>query len=136
MNIYDAAKILGLNGDITQDDVLLAYRKAAFKYHPDRNPAGGEMMKAVNAPYEVLKAFSGNVEHKAGDYGEELNRMINAALDIQVTAGGTIMPFGSNAIRVRVKTFVHCIKFLLPKRGFSQLLNSFNSAPELRYELR
>ena len=90
MNIYDAAKILGLNGNITPDDVVKAYRKAAFTYHPDRNPAGAEMMKAVNAACQVLKDYSGTLEHEAGDYGEALNRMINVALDIQTVSGGTI----------------------------------------------
>lgn len=90
MHTKDAAKILGLNGDITPDDVVKAYRKAAFQYHPDRNPAGEDMMKAVNAAYEVLKDFSGNVQHQADNYGEELNRMINVALDIKTRSGGSI----------------------------------------------
>lgn len=90
MNNYDAAKILGLSGEITPDEVVKAFRKAAMKYHPDRNPGGAEMMKAVNQAYQVLKEFSGTLEHEAGDYGEELNRMINAALDIQRKAAGAI----------------------------------------------
>lgn len=90
MHTKDAAKILGLNSDITPDDVLKAYRTAAFKYHPDRNPGGEEMMKAVNAAYDALKDFTGNVEREADDYGEALNRMINVALDIKAKSGGSI----------------------------------------------
>lgn len=60
MNIYDAAKVLDLTGDITPEDVKAAYKKAAMKFHPDINPAGGEMMKLVNAAYDVLKDHTGN----------------------------------------------------------------------------
>ena len=45
MKITDAAKILDMTGTITPDAAKEAYRKAAKKYHPDRNPAGAEMMK-------------------------------------------------------------------------------------------
>lgn len=86
MKIQDALNILGLgNGQIKQEDIKQAYRKAAFKYHPDRNPAGLEMMKLVNGAYEALKDFEGeSVESR--DYGEA----INAALNVIVGLGLTI----------------------------------------------
>ena len=40
MKIQDAAKILNVSGHVTPKDIKAAYRKAAMKYHPDRNPAG------------------------------------------------------------------------------------------------
>ena len=38
------------------------YRQAALKFHPDRNPAGAEMMKIINAAYDVLKDYAGEIE--------------------------------------------------------------------------
>ena len=64
MKISDAAHILGLTGEITAEIVKKAYRAAAQKYHPDRNPAGLEMMKLVNAAFDVLKNWAGNLEAK------------------------------------------------------------------------
>jgi hypothetical protein len=78
MNIYDAAKILGLTGSITPEDIKRAYREACKKYHPDINPAGDEMMKLVNAAYDVLKEFSGELKDKQADYGDALNAALNA----------------------------------------------------------
>ena len=82
MNQYDAAKILGLSGELTPDLVKTAYRQASMKYHPDRNPAGTEMMKLVNEAYAVLKEFSGDVKEQQADYGDLLNEALNAIIDL------------------------------------------------------
>lgn len=82
MNHYDAAKILGLSGEITPDLVKTAYRQASMKYHPDRNPAGTEMMKLVNEAYQVLKDFSGDVKEQQADYGDLLNEALNAIINL------------------------------------------------------
>ena len=82
MNQYDAAKILGLSGEITPELVKTAYRQASMKYHPDRNPAGTEMMKLVNEAYEVLKEFSGDVKEQQADYGDLLNEALNAIINL------------------------------------------------------
>lgn len=83
MNIKDAAKILGLSDHVTPETVLAAYRRAAMKYHPDRNPAGDEMMKAVNAAYESLKDYTGDTEQDSSGaaYGDELNAALNVAVN-------------------------------------------------------
>ena len=82
MNQFDAAKILGLSGEITPDIIKTAYRQASMKYHPDRNPAGTEMMKLVNEAYAVLKDFSGDVKEQQADYGDLLNEALNAIINI------------------------------------------------------
>ena len=82
MNQYDAAKILGLSGEITPALIKTAYRTASKKYHPDRNPAGTEMMKLVNEAYQVLKEFSGDVEEQQADYGDLLNEALNAIINL------------------------------------------------------
>lgn len=83
MTPNDAAKILGLSGDITPKAVKKAYRTAALKYHPDKNQAGAEMMKLINEAFEVLKEFSGNIEHESEEnYSESLNHALNAIIDL------------------------------------------------------
>lgn len=83
INQRDAAKILGINDEINPEIVKAAYRKACFKYHPDRNPAGLEMMKAVNVAYESIKDFTGEVHHDLNDFGESLNDAINFASNLE-----------------------------------------------------
>ncbi len=82
MNIYDAAKILSLVGEITPKEVKTAYIDACKKYHPDRNPAGQEMMKIVNEAFEVLKDYSGSIKEEQSDYGDLLNDALNAVLGL------------------------------------------------------
>lgn len=88
MNIKDALSILGLSAVADQAGIKLAYRKASAKYHPDRNPAGLEMMKAVNVAYKFLTEISYNgaerpIEDEVNaDFGEQLNDAINAVINL------------------------------------------------------
>lgn len=86
MKITDAAKILELSGSVTPETAKEAYRKAAMKFHPDRNPAGAEMMKLVNAAYEVLKDYTGDIAAQASEggnsYPEALNEALNAVIGL------------------------------------------------------
>ena len=53
----DLYSVLGVTKSATDDEIKKAYRKLAFKYHPDRNPgdkAAEEKFKKINAAYEVL----------------------------------------------------------------------------------
>jgi hypothetical protein len=84
MNIYDAAKILNLSGEVNPEITKKAYREASKKYHPDINPAGEDMMKMVNAAYEALKEYVGTLkESKDSDYGEKLNEAIHAIYGLE-----------------------------------------------------
>jgi hypothetical protein len=75
----DALKILGLGINLAFEDIKLAYRKACSKYHPDRNAAGLEMMKLVNAAWQALSDYMpGNEVEEATDLGDELNAALNA----------------------------------------------------------
>ncbi len=84
MHPKDAAKILGLNGELTPEIVRQAYRKACSKYHPDKNPGGLEMMKAVNLAYESLKDTTETIDldESALNYGDELNEALNAIIEL------------------------------------------------------
>ena len=78
LSLLDAAKILGISGEVTPEIVKKAYRLACSKYHPDRNAGGLEMMKSVNVAYDVLKDHTGILEHAASGFGDELMVVINA----------------------------------------------------------
>ena len=87
MKLNDAAQILGLSGEVTREEVKRAYRQAALKFHPDRNPAGAEMMKIINAAYDVLKDYAGEIETEdaageAGNYPEAANEALNAIIGL------------------------------------------------------
>jgi len=95
MHIKDALSVLNLQTSLNLDDIKLAYRRAAAKYHPDHNPAGLEMMQLVNAAYETLKQAAADNkidDHYSTDdiqdYGEALNAALNAiqglGLDIEL----------------------------------------------------
>ena len=53
----DYYSILGIQPNASQDEIKRGYRKAVFRYHPDRNPgdieAAGKFKQALDA-YEVL----------------------------------------------------------------------------------
>ncbi|MGI1678080.1 MAG: J domain-containing protein [Cellvibrionaceae bacterium] len=94
MNIHDAAKLLGVSGTVTQEDIKKSYRQAAQQYHPDRNPAGAEMMKMINAAYEVLKEFNGEIPnsfstdgntHQTSEenYSEAVNEALNKIIHLE-----------------------------------------------------
>jgi hypothetical protein len=93
MKISDALSILGVVGSYTPETIKQAYRKACSTYHPDRNPAGLEMMKMVNQAYDTLRDESGIAQETASrddisSYGEEifnaLSKIINLGFDIEI----------------------------------------------------
>ena len=56
-NKRDYYEVLGVKKDASAEDIKKAYRKAAMKYHPDRNPGDKEAeakFKEVGEAYEVL----------------------------------------------------------------------------------
>ncbi len=88
MKTEEALKLLGLTeGQVTPEDIKTAYRKAAFKFHPDRNPAGLEMMKMINAAYDSVRDFSGDFSatNKTEDFIEKINDALMAIVSLNLT---------------------------------------------------
>ena len=55
-NKRDYYEVLGINRNASDDEIKKAFRKLAFKYHPDHNreEEAGEAFKEVNEAYETL----------------------------------------------------------------------------------
>ncbi len=112
----DALSILGCNAAMTFDEIKMAYRKASAKYHPDRNPAGLEMMKLVNSAWQALSDYVvGSIQPDSDGEALDLGEEMNAALNAIIALGLTIEVCGS-WIWVSGETREH--KELLKEAGY------------------
>ena len=49
-----AYALLGLKPGANRNEITAAWRREAFKYHPDRNPGGAQRMRALNNARDLL----------------------------------------------------------------------------------
>ena len=75
--MQDAYSVLGLREGASLEEVTVAYRKLAKKYHPDLNPGdktAEEKMRHINAAYEQIKSGKtggAKYERADGSYGPQ-----------------------------------------------------------------
>ena len=55
MSTRDYYEVLGISKDASADEIKKAFRKAAIKYHPDKEGGDEAKFKEANEAYEVLK---------------------------------------------------------------------------------
>ena len=62
----DLYALLGLGKGASESEIKKAYRAAALKYHPDRNPGedGEEKFKKIQEAYEVLSDASKRARYR------------------------------------------------------------------------
>lgn len=88
INKIDALKVFGLDGKASFEDIKKAYRKACSQYHPDRNPAGLEMMKVINCAWQSLSDYvEGSVYFDSAqddelNLSEEMSAALNAIIHL------------------------------------------------------
>lgn len=58
MNRTSALRVLGLNGNVGEEDIKKAYKKLAVKWHPDKNQDNKELaeekFKEISQAYQLL----------------------------------------------------------------------------------
>jgi len=57
MDFKRAINLLELSQNFTENDLKKAYHFKCLQYHPDKNPDGEEMFKAITNAYQYLKTF-------------------------------------------------------------------------------
>ena len=116
MNINDALNLLSITSPASQAQIKKGFKAASLKFHPDRNPAGAQMMISINSAYEFLKSLGENVEansdFKTTNYAEELSEVLNSLLALD----GLIIEICSSWIWVGGNTIKHA-KRLGKKEG-------------------
>lgn len=109
MNANDAMNILSLTGTVTQKEIKAAYKKASLEFHPDRNPAGAEMMKVINDAYNSLKNLGETVTSSvvnADNYAHILNEKLNAFFNLNLE--GVEVEICGNWVWLTGNTKPHC----------------------------
>uniref|UniRef100_A0A0N4ZDN2 DnaJ homolog subfamily B member 9 n=1 Tax=Parastrongyloides trichosuri TaxID=131310 RepID=A0A0N4ZDN2_PARTI len=60
--------LLEVSPEASEGEIKKAYRKMALKYHPDKNPTGGEKFKEITKAYDVLSDPQKKKQYDLGGY--------------------------------------------------------------------
>jgi hypothetical protein len=96
MKHSEALRVLGVEANVSFDDMKSAYRKLSMQYHPDRNVMGLEMMKLINGAYQALSDYDFSGVHALEEESElSLSEELSIALNAIAGLGLTIEICGS-----------------------------------------
>lgn len=100
----------------TFEELKRQYKTLAFKYHPDREGGSVEAMQRINAEYDELKKYIGNVHEtadgrtytreEAADVPDNFRAIINAIITFDCTielCGSWLWVFNAYAYRKQLK---------------------------------
>ena len=106
MNYQEALNVFGLSGEITEEIIKKTKKVLALKYHPDRNPAGNEMMQIINAAYDFLIAnFAKFSTYQASpDQAYDYSEVVNNALNELMKMNGLILEILGNWVWISGET--------------------------------
>lgn len=90
VNSDDYYRVLGVDKSASEKDIAKAYKKAALKWHPDKNPDGNteDQFKKVTEAYEVLSD-----KEKRRTYDQFGKQALNGAAGPNMNGGGRQMNF-------------------------------------------
>jgi molecular chaperone DnaJ len=77
---------LGVSADASQEEIKIAYRKLALKYHPDRNPGNAKaeaQFKLVNEAYQILSDDTKRAVYNFDSRVTEAHKTYQTKFDVQ-----------------------------------------------------
>jgi len=129
MHISECYRLLGIPRNATLDDIKVAYRRLARKYHPDVNqddPSATDKFRLVQEAYKMLKdadKSDGTNTTAANSYGANVWRSPASTTPVQTTTKKTTEPPKAQPkVRVEVKQV-------------NNQVDPINSDPELKLKL-
>jgi hypothetical protein len=131
MHISECYRLLGIPRNATLDDIKVAYRRLARKYHPDVNqddPSATDKFRLVQEAYKMLKDADKSDGASTGangtsSYGANVWRSPAATTPVQTTTKKTTEPpKAQSKVRIEVKQV-------------NNQVDPINSDPELKLKL-
>jgi hypothetical protein len=134
MHISECYRLLGIPRNATLDDIKVAYRRLARKYHPDVNqddPSATDKFRLVQEAYKMLKDAdksdgASTDAHGTSSYGANVWRSHPATTPIQTTTKKTSEPPKTPKAQPKVKVEV---------KQVNNQVDPINSDPELKLKL-
>ncbi|MEI6327951.1 MAG: J domain-containing protein [Pseudanabaena sp. ELA645] len=132
MHISECYRLLGIPRNATLDDIKVAYRRLARKYHPDVNqddPSATDKFRQVQEAYKMLKdADKGDMSNavSGNSNGANVWRSPSPSTPIQTTTKKTTEPPKTPKAQPKVKVEV---------KQVNNQVDPINSDPELKLKL-
>jgi len=132
MHISECYRLLGIPRNATLDDIKVAYRRLARKYHPDVNqddPSATDKFRLVQEAYKTLKdGDKGESNNPVGgsSHGANVWRSPSPSTPVQTTTKKTTEPIKAPQAQPKIKVEV---------KQVNNKVDPINSDPELKLKL-